>query len=74
MTQAISRRGRDGELWVIAARSGEESEAVTITGLPRWARRAEVYTEGRSVQAATGTLTDRFDRWVVHVYRFQRGD
>jgi hypothetical protein len=74
MTQAISRPGRNGELWVIAARSGEESEAVTITGLPRWARRAEVYTEGRSVQAETGMLTDRFDRWGVHVYRFRRGD
>jgi hypothetical protein len=73
MTQAISRRGRAGELWVIAARSGEESEEVTIAGLPRWAKRAEVYTEGRWVSAVGGTLTDAFDRWGVHVYRFRRG-
>jgi hypothetical protein len=72
-TQAISRRGRAGELWVIAARSGEESEAVTLTGLPRWATRADVYAEGRSVEAAKGALTDTFGRWSVHVYRFRRG-
>jgi hypothetical protein len=71
-TQAISRRGRGGELWVIAARNGAASEVVTLTGLPRWARRAEVYTEGRSVGAANGVLTDRFDQWSVHVYRFPR--
>jgi hypothetical protein len=72
MTQAIARRGRGGDLWVIAARSGEESEEVTINGLPRWARRAEVYTEGRSIEAAKGALSDRFDRWAVHVYRFKQ--
>jgi hypothetical protein len=71
-TQVISRRGRAGELWVIAARSGEESEEVAISGLPRWATQAEVYTEGRSVSAASGVLVDRFDRWAVHVYRFRR--
>jgi hypothetical protein len=72
MTQAISRRGRAGELWVLAARSGEETEQVTISGLPAWATRAEVYTEGRSVEAASGVLSDTFGRWSVHVYRFQR--
>ena len=71
-TQAIARRGRGGDLWVIATRSGEESESVTISGLPRWATRGEVYTEGRSVEAAGGTLIDSFDRWAVRVYRFQR--
>lgn len=71
-TQAVSRRGRAGELWVIAARSGEESEEVTIRGLPPWATRAEVYTEGRSVDAANRSLTDSFARWSVHVYRFRR--
>jgi hypothetical protein len=73
MTQAISRRGRGGDLWVIAVRSGEGSEEVTIGGLPRWAGRAEVYTEGRSIAAAEGALSDQFDRWAVHVYRFGRG-
>jgi hypothetical protein len=71
-TQAIARRGRGGDLWVIATRSGEESESVTISGLPQWAARGEVYTERRSVEAADGTLTDSFDRWAVHVYRFRR--
>jgi hypothetical protein len=71
-TQAISRRGRAGELWVLAARSGEGSEEVALSGLPRWATRAEVYTEGRSVETANGVLVDRFDRWAVHVYRFTR--
>jgi hypothetical protein len=71
-TQAISRRGAPGELWVIATRGGEDSEAVTISGLPRWATRADVYAEARSVEAPTGTLTDTFGRWDVHVYRFRR--
>jgi hypothetical protein len=72
-TQAISRRGRAGELWVIATRSGEGSEQVTLSRLPKWATRAELYTEGRSVEAVKGVLTDSFERWAVHVYRFRRG-
>jgi hypothetical protein len=69
--QAISRLGAGGDLWVIAARSGEGSEAVTIGGLPEWASNAEVYAEGRSLTASGGGLTDSFDRWGVHVYRFR---
>jgi hypothetical protein len=67
--QAISRRGAGGELWVIAARSGEGTQPVSIGGLPERAQLAEVYTEGRSVAAAAGVLTDAFGRWDVHVYR-----
>lgn len=67
--RAISRRGRNGDLWVIAARrSGEEPADVTIGGVPTL--RADVYTEARSLQAMGGALTDAFDRWAVHVYRF----
>jgi hypothetical protein len=71
--QAISRRGRRGEVWVIAAASGEGTQPVTISGLPAWAVRADVYREGRSVAAAGGSLADNFDRWAVHVYRLTRG-
>ncbi len=67
--QAISRRGAGGELWVIASRSGEGAQPVTIGGLPATASLAEVYTEGRSVSVAGGALTDTFARWGVHVYR-----
>jgi hypothetical protein len=67
--QAISRRGAGGELWVIATRSGEGAQPVSIGGLPTAATAAEVYTEGRSVAAAGGVLTDTFARWDVHVYR-----
>jgi hypothetical protein len=71
--QAISRRGRNGELWVLAARrSGGESSEVTISGLPEWAGQAVVYKEDRSVAATAGALVDRFDGWSVHVYRFAR--
>jgi hypothetical protein len=69
--QAISRRGRGGETWVIAARSGEGSQAVTIGGLPASSSVAGVYREDRSVPVMNGTLTDTFDRWSVHVYRLQ---
>jgi hypothetical protein len=71
-TQAISRRGRNGELWVIAARGSAEPGVATIGRLPRWARRAEVYTENRAVEAVDGTLADSFAPWGVHVYRFRR--
>ena len=67
--QAISRRGRGGDRWVIAARTGEGSQTVTISGLPAGAAGATVYTEDRSVPIVGGSLTDTFDRFAVHVYR-----
>ena len=67
--QAISRMGAGGELWVIAARSGEGRQPVSIGGLPGDATVADVYAEGRSVGLTGGALTDEFGRWDVHVYR-----
>ncbi|HET8650946.1 MAG TPA: hypothetical protein VFM13_00065, partial [Gaiellaceae bacterium] len=68
--RAISRRGRNGELWVIAARdSGDDPIEATIAGLPAGAAGAAVYTEGRSVPLTGGVLADSFERWAVHVYR-----
>jgi hypothetical protein len=69
--QAVSRRGAGRDLWVIAARSGEGSRSVTIRGLPFAVTGGRVYTEGRSITAAQGSLTDTFERWDVHVYRFR---
>ena len=71
--QAISRRGAGGDVWVIAARSGEGTATVSIGGLPAAAASAEVYTEARSVAAAGGALRDAFGRWDVHVYRLAAG-
>jgi hypothetical protein len=69
--QAISRRGRGGETWVLAAATGEGSQPVTIGGLPAWAATAHVYTEDRRVQVVGGFLTDTFDRYSVHIYRLK---
>jgi hypothetical protein len=70
-TQVISREGATGsELWVIAARHGEGSASVTISGLPATVREGTVYTEGRSIEVTNGSFTDTFSRWDVHVYRF----
>jgi hypothetical protein len=69
-TQVISRVGAEDELWVIAARHGAGSQAVTINGLPSTVTSGTVYTEGRSIAVSNGSLTDTFDRWAVHVYRF----
>jgi hypothetical protein len=69
-TQAISREGANGDLWVIAARSGTGSSQVTISGLPSGRTSGTVYTEGRAIPAADGSFTDTFDQWDVHVYRF----
>jgi hypothetical protein len=69
--QAVSRRGAGRDVWVIAAKSGEGSRPVTIRGLPLAVTAGTVYTEGRSIAAARGTVTDTFDRFDVHVYRFR---
>jgi hypothetical protein len=69
-TQVISRDGANGDLWVIAARSGESPTPVTISGLPPGRTSGTVYTEERSLTATGGAFTDTFDRWDVHVYRF----
>src|SRR5918994_1427007 len=67
--RAISRRGRNGELWVMAVRGGGEGSVdATIGGLPA-APSADVYAEDRSVSVAGGALADSFGRWAVHVYR-----
>jgi hypothetical protein len=69
--QAISRVGvTKDDLWVIAASHADAAAPVTISGLPSWASNATVYTEGRTVSASGGSLTDTFDRWAVHVYHF----
>ena len=71
--QAISRVGATpDDLWVIAANHGAGSAPVTISGLPSWATTATVYTEGRTLAASGGSLTDTFDRWAVHVYYFHK--
>jgi hypothetical protein len=69
-TQVISRAGAGDDLWVIAARHGAGSQAVTISGLPTTITNGTVYTEGRSIDVRDGSFTDTFERWDVHVYRF----
>jgi hypothetical protein len=70
-TQVISREGAGNDVWVIAARSGAGSNQVTISGLPATVTSGTVYTEGRSVAVSGGSFTDTFERWDVHVYRFE---
>jgi Ca2+-binding RTX toxin-like protein len=67
-TEVISRAGNAGDVWVLAARSGAGTQPVTISGLPSSATGATVYTEGRAVAVAGGSLTDDFAQWGVHVY------
>ena len=45
-TQAISRQGNAGDLWVIAARHGPGTARVTIGSLPATVSTGTVYTEG----------------------------
>jgi hypothetical protein len=68
-TQVTSRRVGN-EIWVIAARHGAGTAQVQIGGLPLDSVIGDVYTEGRSIAVAGGTLTDVFPQWGVHVYRF----
>jgi hypothetical protein len=71
-TQVIRRFGATSDdIWVIAARSGPGSQAVTIHGLPAGITSGDVYTESRSVTVSGGSFTDAFARWGVHVYHFR---
>ena len=70
-TETMVRQGTSvDDLWLIAARTGAGTRTVTFKGLPRWAHRADVYTENRTVQASGGSFSDRFSQWDVHVYHF----
>ena len=69
-TQAISRQGNSGDLWVIAARRGPGTARVTIGSLPAGISTGTVYTEGRSIAVSNGSFTDDFAQWGVHVYHF----
>ena len=60
------------DLWLIAARRGRGSKRVTFSGLPGWATTGRVYTEGREVRIESGSFTDTFAQWGVHVYRITR--
>src|SRR4029453_9643276 len=53
-TQAISRQGNSGDLWVIAARRGPGTAPVTIGSLPAAISTGTVYTEGRSIAVSNG--------------------
>ena len=69
-TQAISRQGNSGDLWVIAARRGAGTAHVAIGGIAAAVSSGTVYTEGRSITVSNGSFTDDFSQWGVHVYHF----
>ncbi len=72
-TQVLARQGATvNDLWLIAARRGRGSARVTFSGLPGWATTGRVYTEGRTVRTESGSFTDTFAQWDVHVYRITR--
>jgi hypothetical protein len=59
------------QLWVIAAGSKAGVHHVAISGLPASVTSASVYGERRTVRVSAGTISDRFRRWQVHLYRLQ---
>jgi IPT/TIG domain len=70
-TETLVKEGTSpDDLWLIAARDAPGTRTVTFKGLPRWAHRAGVYTESRTVTASAGSFSDRFGQWDVHVYHF----
>ena len=73
-TQVLARLGeRANDLWLIAARSGHGRVRVAFSGLPGWSTTGHVYRERRKVRIESGSFTDTFARWDVHVYRISRG-
>jgi hypothetical protein len=73
MTQVLARQGATvKDLWLIAARRGRGSARVTFSGVPGWATTGHVYRERRKVRIGSGSFTDTFAQWDVHVYRITR--
>lgn len=70
-TEAELREGTSpDDLWLLTAYSGPASTPVTFSGLPSWITSGSVYTENRDVTVESGSFTDTFDPWSVHVYHF----
>jgi hypothetical protein len=70
-TEVMVKQGTSADdLWLIAARNGVGTKAVTFKGLPSWVRHGSVYTENRSVAVSHGSFADWFGQWDVHVYHF----
>ena len=67
--QAISRRGAGGEVWVIAARSGEGAQDVSIGGLPPARGSPRPTPRVAQLQRPAASLLNMPGRWDVHVYR-----
>jgi hypothetical protein len=71
-TEAISRRSRPGEVWVLAAHGGKQAEKVTIRGLPAWANTGRLYPSRKRVTAEDRRVSLRFPGWGVRVIHFSR--
>jgi len=70
-TEAVLRQGTSpDDLWLLTAYSGAESTEVTFSGLPSWITSGSVYAENRDVTVESGSFSDAFDPWSVHVYHF----
>ena len=61
------------ELFLLACKREGPTVQAHFTGLPDWAKTAEVlYESPRTVDAKNGLLADWFGPFEVHVYRFRR--
>lgn len=70
-TEAVLRQGRSpDDLWLFTAYSGAEGAEVTFSGLPSWISEGSVYSESRDITVESGSFSDAFDPWTVHVYHF----
>jgi hypothetical protein len=63
---------RDGNIYVIAVNSTEQTVTARITGLPAAASSALLPFENRSMTINGGNFTDSFMPWGVHIYKMQR--
>jgi len=70
-TEISSRSVGEGDVWVMAARSGRGTRDVTIRGLPATITRGRHYRSNRPVTVRHGAFTDSFAQWDVHVYHFR---
>jgi hypothetical protein len=62
-------KSRDGELYLIAVNSNDRQETVTFSALPIERMSVAVVGEKRTIPLESGTVTDVFKPYEVHIYK-----
>lgn len=66
--RTLLKSGADGREWLFVANASSDERPITVKADGWHPPKLHVLSEGRTVEAPGGTLTDAFEPWEVHVY------